>query len=171
MRAGERGPPLRKTVHKAPFRTQVPSATCGAGEGLRQRPPTRPIGCKISSRPSFTELRKWEIPKRQRIRKKGEKNQEKENKDFSWNCLSFGQAQQENKVKASKPKILNRTLRPFSESFSARKMTLSMAFSQYHFAGFLHHVYTLYANFKLNKVTQGDVCRKKVLDAKSRAVG
>lgn len=25
------------------------------------------------------------------------------------------------------------------------------------------HVYTLYATFKLNKVTQGDVCRKKCL--------
>lgn len=25
-------PPLRKTVHKAPFTTQVPSATCGARE-------------------------------------------------------------------------------------------------------------------------------------------
>lgn len=82
MRAGERGPPLRKTVHKAPFRTQVPSATCGAGEGLRQRPPTQPIGCKISSRPSFTELRKWEIPKRQRIRRKGEKIRRKKIRTF-----------------------------------------------------------------------------------------
>lgn len=82
MRAGERGPPLRKTVHKAPFRTQVPSATCGAGEGLRQRPPTQPIGCKISSRPSFTELRKWGIPKRQRIRRKGEKIRRKKIRTF-----------------------------------------------------------------------------------------
>lgn len=47
------GPHLEKQVHKAPFSTQVPSATCGAREGLRQRAPTGPIGCKTSSTPSW----------------------------------------------------------------------------------------------------------------------
>lgn len=64
MRVGEWGPPLRKTLHKDPFTGQVPSATCGAREGLRQRPPAQPIGCKISSSPSWTERRKWEIPEK-----------------------------------------------------------------------------------------------------------
>lgn len=101
MRAGERGPPLRKTVHKAPFTTQVPSATCGAREGLQQRPSTRPIGCKISSHPSWIELRKWEIPKRRRMRGEREKKHgRKKPEDSPWNCLSVGQSQQGNSATA-----------------------------------------------------------------------
>ncbi len=74
--SGRERAPLRKTVHKAPFTTQVPSATCGAREGLRQRPSTGPIGCKISSRPSWIELRKWEIPReRETEHERGKKKQ------------------------------------------------------------------------------------------------
>ena len=69
----ERGPPLRKTVHKAPFTTQVPSATCGAREGLRQRPPTQPIGCKISSSPSWIAEEVGNTKEKERRRMRGQK--------------------------------------------------------------------------------------------------
>lgn len=66
MRVGERGAPSKKNSAQSTIHRPGPSATCGAREELWQRPPTGPIGCKISSRPSWIQLRKWEIPKRKR---------------------------------------------------------------------------------------------------------